>query len=143
MLENTYWDYSEIFSGLNKKSKQFIFENGVWFPLTDEIVEVDPDISKDTSATLYATDLRYNNIIAIVVDRGEFLMAGIHAVVLNPIKGEQPFLLKEYPTLKEVPVREEEQIVIDDVMFLCLVDNKDEVIHEWSEIEIDDYFDQH
>ena len=124
-----------VFSGLNNTSINFLREKGLWSPIDQTLLENLPGLSNRLDL-IYVSRTDKDILIFLLVEQGEFLQGIVYDLIHE--KGQLPITLHEYQLVDGSTVKESEQLVVDDNLFLYLY-GKDDIIGEWTTEEVEEY----
>ena len=125
-----------VFAGLSPSSIRFLQKEGLWSPIEHTLLDTLPGLSKKKDLIYVSNN---DKLMFILVEKGEYLQGTVHDLVSE--EGQEPLTLHEYPLVNGSVAQEEAQIIIDDELFLYLYGTDDVVLAQWSDKEINEYFD--
>ena len=124
-------DREFIFQGLSIQSIEYLRDNGLWMPVTKEILSIDSRLTKD-ACQLYLehTDL---NLLTIVVEYGEFLTGSVYDVIDLDAEPDITTFLHQYGLENGALAKEHVQLIEKGIVFLNLLDSEGKVLGEWDD----------
>lgn len=124
-----------VFSGLSDTSIDFLRDEGLWSPIDQNLLENLPELSNKLDL-IYLSRTDKDVLMFLLIEQGEFLQGKVYDLIYE--EGQLPIPLHEYRLVDCTTVREDEQLVVDDNLFLYLY-NENSVIGEWTVEEVEEY----
>lgn len=129
-------DKELIFQGLSKESIKYLRLNGLWMPVSQDLLNIDEHFSTDT-CQLYGRRGNELNLLTIIIEQGEFLVGSVYDTIDFDRKPSTATFLHQYVLENGSLIREKLQLVYVDIVFLELVDSEDKLISCWNDEDVE------
>jgi len=128
-------DKTKIFKGLSRTAINYIRKNGLWMPVTEDILDVSTSISSDT-CQIYVGSHNNENYLTFIIEYGEFLTGAVYSHIDDSAISVEGYL-HQYAIEEGGLVFETVQVVHNGVLFLALTDAQGSFTIGWEEFEIE------
>lgn len=129
-------DGTQMFKGLSAAAIKYLRKEGLWMPVTAEILEVE-DAIRTGNWQIYVDTPERKNYLTFIIEHNEFLTAAVYSNIDSDAIGIEGYL-HQYAMEDGALLFETVQAVHNGVLFLALTDVQGEFVIGWEEDAMED-----